>query len=337
MAAWPAVPAAAMAVSAVVIAIVGPRLARVADRLADRTGLGEAVAGAVLLGAATSLPGLVTTAVGAAAGDGGFALSNALGGIAVQTSFIPIADLALLRVNLEHSAASLPNLLQAVLLLTMLSLVLMAVAGPDIDVAGLHPVSLVLIGVYLYGIRISRRAHRVPMWLPEETAQTVMDRPDTPAGDETMARLWTRFGLFAAVMATAGWTVARAGLSIVEATGFTSSEVATLLTGVVTSLPELVVLLAAVRIGAPTLGVANIIGGNAFDTMFMPVADAFLRGGSVYHAAPAETAFVLGLTLALTAVFTGGLLSRQQKGIGFEGLAIAALYLVGVVTLLVGI
>jgi len=66
-------------------------------------------ASALLLGAATSLPGVVTTAVGASAGDGGFAVSNALGGIAVQTAFITVADLSLGRVNLEHNAASLPN------------------------------------------------------------------------------------------------------------------------------------------------------------------------------------------------------------------------------------
>jgi|GEM_PF-4997350 cation:H+ antiporter len=38
-----------------VIGIVGTRLARLVDELADRTGLGEAIAGAVLLGMATSL------------------------------------------------------------------------------------------------------------------------------------------------------------------------------------------------------------------------------------------------------------------------------------------
>ena len=60
--AW-SLPAALLAVAGAtaVIAIVGPRLARVADRLADRTGLGEAVAGALLLGAATSLAALFAT------------------------------------------------------------------------------------------------------------------------------------------------------------------------------------------------------------------------------------------------------------------------------------
>jgi cation:H+ antiporter len=48
-------------VSAAVITVVGVRIARVADRLADVTGWGEAIFGAVLLGGATSLPGIVTS------------------------------------------------------------------------------------------------------------------------------------------------------------------------------------------------------------------------------------------------------------------------------------
>lgn len=319
-----------------VIVIVGPRLARAADRLADRTGLGEAVAGALLLGAATSLAGIVTTGVGAAEGEGGFAVSNALGGIAVQTLFISVADLLLRRVNLEHVAASLPNMLQATLLLTLLALVLLGVTGPRVEAAGVHPLSLVLVVVYLYGLRVARQAHDVPMWRAEETDQTVVDRPEEPDARESLRGLWARFAAFAAALAAAGWVIGRGGLSIASESGFTGTEVATLLTGVVTSLPELVVLLAAVRMGSPTLGIGNIIGGNAFDIMFIPVADVFFRRGSIYQAVDTETVFVLGLTLSMTAVFAAGLLSRQRKGIGFEGVAILALYAVGVVTLLTG-
>ncbi|GGY53542.1 hypothetical protein [Parvularcula lutaonensis] len=55
----------ALALTAGVILLAGIRLSAVADKLADRTGLGEALVGSVLLGAATSLSGL-TTSVSAA-------------------------------------------------------------------------------------------------------------------------------------------------------------------------------------------------------------------------------------------------------------------------------
>jgi len=72
-------------VCALVIAIAGTRITRVVDQLADRTGLGEATTGAVLLGAATSLSGSVLSVTAAYRGHPELAVSNALGGIAVQT------------------------------------------------------------------------------------------------------------------------------------------------------------------------------------------------------------------------------------------------------------
>ncbi|MEM8809561.1 MAG: sodium:calcium antiporter, partial [Cyanobacteria bacterium P01_G01_bin.38] len=48
-------------VAAGVIAIVGTQLTRVADRIADKTGWGEAIVGAVILGGSTSLPGIITS------------------------------------------------------------------------------------------------------------------------------------------------------------------------------------------------------------------------------------------------------------------------------------
>ena len=68
--------AVALTASIVVLWFAGTRLARTADELAGRTGIGRAIAGAVFLGAVTSLTGIITTITGALAGDAGFALAN---------------------------------------------------------------------------------------------------------------------------------------------------------------------------------------------------------------------------------------------------------------------
>lgn len=96
--------------AALVIGVAGVALTRRADMLADRTGLGEAVAGAVFLGVTTSLSGTVTSITAAAQGATSLSISNALGGIAAQTAFLAIADITYRRANLEHAAAELTNL-----------------------------------------------------------------------------------------------------------------------------------------------------------------------------------------------------------------------------------
>ncbi len=111
--AWPLAGLIALFIGAtIVIFLAGWRLARFADRLADVTGMGEALAGALLLGASTSLPGILTSAVTAYRGYAELAFSNALGGIAAQTCFLAVADITYRHVNLEHAAASLANIMQ---------------------------------------------------------------------------------------------------------------------------------------------------------------------------------------------------------------------------------
>lgn len=56
---------AVFGVCALVIAIAGTRITRIVDQLADRTGIGEAAAGAVLLGATTSIGGSVLSVTAA--------------------------------------------------------------------------------------------------------------------------------------------------------------------------------------------------------------------------------------------------------------------------------
>lgn len=103
---------AAFVAAALVIGVAGVLLTARAERLAVVTGLGELLTGAVLIGAVTSLSGLVTSITAAYGGHASLAVSNSLGGIAAQTVFLAIADMAYRRANLEHAAASEANLLQ---------------------------------------------------------------------------------------------------------------------------------------------------------------------------------------------------------------------------------
>jgi cation:H+ antiporter len=319
--------------SGAVLLTAGVRFTKIVDEIADRTGIGEALAGAVLLGATTSLPGLITSVSGAAAGDAGFAISNALGGIAAQTTFLAVADLAYRRVNLEHAAASVPNIVQSMTLIILIGVVLAATGSPDVTLWGVHPATAILIAVYAYGLVVARRANERPMWTPRNTEQTVEDEPDEEGSGSSNRRLWTEFGLLALTVGGVGWLVGQSGLALAERTGLSGSLVGGLFTSVITSLPELVTVLAAVRIGAVTLAVADIIGGNTFDVLFVAAADVAYRGGSIYHAADTSAIFMTSLTVLLTATLAAGMLGRERRHIGFEGIGILGFYGLGVISL----
>ena len=320
-------------VAAFVIAIVGTKMTKIADRLADRTGLGEAFVGAVLLGGSTSLPGIVTSVTSAAGGHAELAISNALGGIAAQTAFLGLADIVYPQANLEHAAASAANLSQGTLLITLLALPLMAIATPQVTLWNIHPVSFIIPIAYLFGLHLISSARETPMWSPTKTKETRLDEEELDEKDKSsLTSLWLRFGFYALTIGVAGYVVARSGVAIAEQTGISESVVGGLFTAVSTSLPELVTSIAAVKQGALTLAVGDIIGGNSFDVLFIAFADLAYRQGSVYHALTQSQSFIIALTILMTGILLLGLLRREKHGIGnigFESFLILILYIGG--------
>lgn len=325
------------AVGGLAVAVLGWLFTGIVDRLADRTGLGEAVAGGVLLGATTSLPDTVVTITAAIDGQPELAVTNALGGIALQTVFLVVADLTYRRANLEHAAASMPNLVYGVLLVTLLLIPLLANAAPDVTLLGVHPVSPVILALYWSGVKLVHRSHERPMWFPRRTRNTREDEAEPPDEDERVAGMWAKCALIAPALAVCGWALATAAQSIIAATGLATAFVGGVFTAGVTSLPELVVSISAVRRGALVLAVGNVIGGNAFDALQLPLADLAYRGEeSIYGAFGDGSRYLAALTAVMTVALLAGLLRRHERGIaniGFEGWAILLLYAGGMTIL----
>ncbi|HEX2774636.1 MAG TPA: cation transporter [Micromonosporaceae bacterium] len=334
---WP--PAATVVVFALagLITVAGSiRLVGLGDVLADRTGWGEALFGVVFFGVATGLSGIVMTAVAAASEQPQLGYSNAVGGIAAQTTAVALADAFYRRVNLEHAAASLSNLLSGCLLIALLALALLGTFSPNVTVAGLHPVSVAILACYVGGLRLVRTAGAAPLWEAVTTSETRPDVPEKhgPLDLHSPRWLWSRFAAIGVLVAVGGWAIALAAENLVEITGLAAGFVGGVLMGLVNALPEAVTAIAAVRRGALTLAVAAVLGGNILDALTLVVGDLAYPGGSIYHAVGDRELFVTTTGLLMTATLLGGLLVRQAGGwgrLGFEGIVLVGTYLLMVV------
>lgn len=330
---WSLGPSVAVFAVAGLITILGSiRLVGLGDALADRTGWGEAIFGVVFFGVATGLSGIVMTAVTAGTGHPELGYTNAVGGIAAQTTAVALADAFYRKVNLEHAAASLSNLLFGCLLIALLSLALLGSYSPNVTVGGVHPVSAVIVGCYLGGLWLIRTAGTRPMWQAVGTTET---KPDVPQDHGSFDRhglrwLWGWFVGVGVVVAGSGWAVSLAAESVVQTTGLTAGFTGGVLLGIVNGLPETVTAIAAVRRGAVTLAVAAVLGGNILDVITLVVGDITDRQGSIYHAATGNDLFITATGLFMTATLLGGLIVRQAGGwgrLGFEGVVILVSYI----------
>lgn len=322
-------------VSAIVILLVGTKLTEAADRIADRTGLGEALIGAVLLGASTSLPGITASVVAAVDGYPALALSNAFGGIAAQTAFLAVADITYRKINLEHAAASQENMMQGALLISLLSLLLFAISSPPFEFFGVNVITVILFLSYAAGLRLIYKTKSDPMWKPTQTKYTVKDVIDfEDSFKDSLTKIWFVFIVSAVLVIAAGWILTKSAEVLASEWGLNESFVGALIIAVITSLPELVTSIAAVKRGALNLAVGGILGGNVFDTLFAGAADIAYRDGSIYHSAGDAEIMILSLSIIMTSVLILGLLRREKKGfanIGFESAIVLSLYIVGAV------
>ena len=136
--------------------------------------------------------------------------------------------------------------------------------------------------------------------------------------------------LAAAAVVIAGSWLPFAAKDISGLMGWGRSFVGTLLVAGVTSAPEVAVTIAALRIGALDMAIADLLGSNLFDIIILAVDDLFYSKGSLLahvDASHALTAFTAVMMSALAAV---GLIFRPQGravlGLTWVSLGLLILY-----------
>lgn len=350
------------------ILVVGPRLSRSAEQLAGVTGTAQTLAGALFLGASTSLPGMIVSLQTAVNGRATIPLANSLGGIAAQTMFIALADVALRRDTITHEDRLTASLMQSAVLITLLALVSFATFVPRAFVVlNVHPASpIIAIGVVL-GFKVIQESRRRPQWLttdrareygrdqegehgsddrsrPSETDVTdgrnAQDESQHAGSDEqpqsdssSTVTIVGRYLLYLVLVGIGGVTVSTAGTGIIEQTGLSPLLVGLTGMAIATSLPELVTAVSAVRRGSVALAIGDIVAGNAFDTIMVAGADFVYRDGPIYAATIPEVAFLVTLVVLMTGILLIGFLRREQHDlarIGLESYLVAVTYGAGI-------
>ena len=270
---------------------------RAAVRIAHHHRVSETVIGVAVLAVGTDLPeltvaidagletlagndasGIVTgTAVGSTLGQIGFVL-----GLAATMAFLTLSRREIYR----HGAFLLG------------SVVLLFVTGLDGEVSRTEGAILV-ISYLLYLTAVFEREHQ----------EAVVDQLSL----NHVAMFWVMLGAgIAIVVASAELTVDRAR-ELAEQLGVRQSIIAIFIVGLGSSLPELVVSLAALRKKRIGLSVGNIIGSNVLDTL-LPVGIAALITPIAFESQLLwfDVPFLFVLTALVLAFFYRGGLGRRN-------------------------
>ncbi|WP_236621953.1 sodium:calcium antiporter [Novipirellula maiorica] len=329
------------AVAAIFVWFAGTKLSKYVDLFADRTGLGKAFAGALLLGGATSLPELATTLTASYSGAAELAGNNLLGGVVMQVAVLALIDAFVLRgrpLTLFSPQSSL--IMVGVMLIALIALASAAVSSGELfSIAGVGVWPILLFAAYVSSLWVIYRYEGDPRWEPRgeiaqppESARDIKDAHQDQYRDVSTRGLVGYFAVASSIVLTGGYFVAVSGEVIAEQTGVGQSFVGATLVALVTSLPELSTTYSAVRFGAYSMAAANILGTNSLEiALFLPAELAY-REGNLFDALQPSAAFLAALGIVVTSLYLWGILERRDKtvfGMGVDSFAVLATYLAG--------
>jgi len=314
-------------ICAALIVVAGNQLSQQGDVLAEKSGLGRSWIGAVLLASVTSLPELVTgTSAIALVGEPNLAVGGILGSCLFNLVLLAVLDLVYqprAALNDAHEG----HILSAsfgILLISIVSLRLLAGnTWQEWTLGWVAPTSLVILIVYLVSQRMLFFFERRRMNNgPQETTTQYAHVPTT--------RAVTIFALAALAIVALGVWLSFIGDEIARTTGLDASFVGSVFLAISTSLPEVVVTIAAARMKAVDLAVGNVLGSNVFNIAILFVYDlAYVRGSLWESVAPIHVVAGLG-AIIMTAVAIISLTYRASryvtKHVTWDALLLFVLY-----------
>jgi cation:H+ antiporter len=321
------------AAAAALVWFAGTRIARYADAIAEKTGIGREVLGIVLLGGVTSLPELGVASTAALAGHPALSVNDLLGSAAINVVIIALADAALGRGAITSVLASPGVLLQGVLGIVLLCVVVAATMTAALPLAGASAWTWLLLAGYGAAVWIIARSHSKQAWSAARRRRAPPVKSEPPGA---LRPLVVRTAAAGAAVLAGGFFLAKSGEAIAAQTGLGTSFVGAVLLAASTSLPEVSTVLAAVRLRRYEMAVSDVFGTNLFNVTIIFVVDLLYDGAPVLAEVGRFAGFGALLAIVLTAVYLAGMIERRDKTVlrmGYDSLAALVLYVAGIAVL----
>lgn len=328
--------------AAVATWIAGVWLAKATDVLDDRFGLGETIGGMVLLSITGALPELAITVSAVTSGHLDIAAGNLIGGVAMQTLVLVIADRFMRGSHpLSTASASLVPALEGTLVICVVGITVMSGLLPASAAAGpLGFGSIAILVVWLVGmLALGRCRDRKDMDLavPADTsAQSAVSAADSAGKNDGLhnastARNVTIFLAASVVTLVAGVVLEQSGDRLADLMGINGVLFGATVLALASALPEISTAITGVKMKTYTLVFGDIFGGNAFQLILFVLAD-LLAGQPVLTHEGRANAWIGMIGLVMTAVYVGGILLRKTRrywGLGADSWAALLIYVLG--------
>ncbi|GMT47689.1 MAG: hypothetical protein IEMM0007_1255 [bacterium] len=310
----------------------GSKLSKYGDVIAEKTGLSRTWVGLVLLASVTSLPELVTGITSVTyTGTPDIAVGDILGSCVFNMLILAMLDAAYRPLPISTKAHQ-GHILSAGFGLLLISIVAMSIfAGTAIDPIGwIGPYTLLIIVIYFIAMRtvFYYEKRKIAAFIKETVQPRYEDIPTRTAV--------IHYSINAMAVIIAAVFLPEIGKGIAETTGLGQTFTGNIFIAISTSLPEVVVSLAALRIDAVDLAIGNLFGSNIFNIFILAIDDIFFTKGPILSFT--NTSHIISALSAITMITIAiiGLTYRSTKKplfMAWDSLGILLVYIINLMLL----
>lgn len=311
-------------ITAVLIVLAATQLAKYGDILAIRTRLGGMFVGVLLLAGATSLPEVLTSISSIIQGAPNLAAGNLLGSNTFNMFLLAMIAIVNRKQRILRQAVQKHAVTGSLTVFLIGLVVFFMVADIDVKIGWIGIDSLLIVIAYIVAVRLiqGNSIHgsepKLPISIPEGTA--------------SLRKALIGFTLAASALVVITPIMVQSANDIAIATGLGTTFIGTTLVALVTSLPEMVTTLAAIKIGADDMAIGNLFGSNMFNMFAIGLTDVFYTQGRFLSEIDPSFLLIGLLGLIMTCMgLIGNLVNLKKRLWLFEmdALALILVYLVG--------
>ncbi|MBI4688546.1 MAG: sodium:calcium antiporter [Nitrospirae bacterium] len=316
-----------------VIVYSGIRLSKYGDVIAEKTGLGRTWIGVVLMASVTSLPELATgigSVTYAMVPD--IAMGDIVGSCVFNMLIFALLDMVHKPVPLSARAHH-GHILSAGFGIALLSIVAISIFLRD----SIYPLgwigvySLLFMAIYFIAMRLVYfyEKRQISAFVKEIAAGLKYE-------GVSIKTAVTNYVINALAVILAAVFLPKIGEGIAEATGLGQSFVGNVFIALSTSLPEVVVSVSAVKIGAVDLAIGNIFGSNIFNIFILAIDDIFFLKGPILSFISHNHLISALSAILMTAIAIIGLTYKKKKKqlfLAWDSIGIIAVYVINLILL----
>jgi cation:H+ antiporter len=319
--------------STTIIWVTGVRITKAVDKITTHFNLGEAFGGVVFLAIVTNLPEIAITIVASFRHDYDIAISNLLGGIAIQTVVLVLIDVYGVgrKAALTYKGHSKVLVVEGAALILILAIVLSGHLFPNNLVLFKGTIfEWAILFVWLYSIYYTSKIFKTQLSHCKHIHRS-NKLPTLPFKGTIQAAIVTLV-IGGVLTLFAGWSLALSGEILSARWGISGIVFGATILAFCTALPEISTGIASAKIRDYEMSVSDIFGGNAFLPVLFLMA-TMIGGDALLPNLKSSDVYLTIIGIVLTAIYMIGMVVHSKKQIfsmGYDSFIVLIVYLLSI-------